>query len=480
MSQLRKHPEAREAYRKHMAFAAALHGMAKAWEPEHEREVPEPVVIEPFRWQPWVAAAALIAMLAVAAVFVLGRRGPPANVTAGSGGSWAYVSGGIGSDGEFRPGTSLRVDRGSVELVTRQRTRAVVEAPALVTMDTAQQVSLANGNAWFEGEQDTPLTVVTGLLRAVSSGARFGVAITTAGHRLQVKAGELRVTPAFPGAPTIILGSGQAATVDDSGRWTSDLMDAGLFLDRLPRQATYIHWSFDEAKTGVFPASGHGMGEDPIKVTGTDLQAAAPRLVAGAFGRGLDLTGGDVFAESRFAGISGGGPRTVALWIKGSPIIRRTTPNRAEYTPSVVQWGDESIDGGSWTFRAHCATGIIGSQWGRGGLLTAGKIGTRSVLDEQWHHIVSVFTGEVNELGEADVRHYIDGQRVPTTNPVMRDRIDTRIGTSPETRLRVAWDPRSSTANVPVMVDELFIVRGALSDAQIKTLWQENRIAEGE
>ena len=31
MNQLRKHPEVREAYRKHMAFAAALHGMAKAW-----------------------------------------------------------------------------------------------------------------------------------------------------------------------------------------------------------------------------------------------------------------------------------------------------------------------------------------------------------------------------------------------------------------------------------------------------------------
>ena len=31
--------------------------------------------------------------------------------------------------------------------------------------------------------------------------------------------------------------------------------------------------------------------------------------------------------------------------------------------------------------------------------------------------------------------------------------------------------------NVPVMVDELFIIRSALSDAQIKNLFQENRFS---
>ena len=481
MSQLRQRPEIRGAYRKHMAFAAALHDMASAWIPEHEDE--HQSVIRPSRWRsisrkPWFAAAAVVTLLAVAsAVFVFTRRTPVASVTAGAEASWEYASGGIGRDGEFQAGTRLQVDHGSVEVVTRQRTRVVVEGPAQLSMDAPEKVGLSSGSAWFEASTgDETLTVTSERLQAVSKGARFGVAITSGGHRIQVKAGELRVTPAFSRTSSVTLGPGDAGTLDDSGHWIPDSVEPDLFLDQLLHEVAYIHWSFDEESAGAFPATSHGMKSAPITMAGVNRQAVVPHLVTGAFGRGLDLTSGDAFGESDFAGISGGVPRSVALWVKGAPIVRRATPDGVEYTPSVVQWGDESRDGESWTFRAHCVGGIIGTQWGRNGLLTAGRIGTMSVLDGQWHHIASVFTGNHNSKGEAEVRHYIDGQLVPTTTAILSDRIDTRVGTRPSTRMRVACDPRMPGENVPVMVDELFIVRGALTDAQVKTLWKENKL----
>jgi hypothetical protein len=371
------------------------------------------------------------------------------------------------------------VNGGSVQVVTRQRTRVIVEGPAQLSMDSPGHMNLSSGSGWFETSANDTITVSTGRMQMVSTGAQFGVAITANGQRIQVKSGTLRVTPDLPGATPITLAAGQAGTLDDSGRWITDPVDPGLFLNQLTQELSYIHWSFDAENSSSFPATSRGMDAAAIKLAGVRRQAVVPHLTTGAFGSGLDLTGGDAFGESDFAGISGGGPRSVALWVKGAPIVRRSTPDGAEYTPSVVQWGDGSIDGGSWTFRAHCVGGIIGTQWGKGGLLTAGPIGSMSVLDGQWHHIASVFTGQVNAEGEAEVRHYIDGERVPTTTFVMGDPIDTRVGFSPATRLRVACDPRMPGANVPVMIDELFIVRGALTDTQVKHLREENRLVPG-
>ena len=484
MSQLRENPEVRRAYREHMALAAGLHGLAEAWAPEHE----DPAPLTPIpAWQRLsrktiMAAAALLALLAVATSFLVIRAGrlPPASVTAGAETVWEYSSGGIGPNGEFMPGTRLLVDRGSVEIVTRAETRIFVEGPATLEISDPTRVNISNGKAWFEsraGGKD--LTVVTERLRANGSGARFGVAVSTARDRIQVESGQLQVESKQPGIPATTLGPGQAASADLVGRSTRLPVDPGLFLENLPKETAFIHWSFDEEKAGTFPATSQGLDSAAIRVSGFKGETIAPRLTPGAFGSGLDLTAADAFAESDFPGISGSGPRTVALWIKGRPIARRATDTFINYTPSVVMWGDDSIEGGSWTLRAHCITGIIGTQWGTNGFITAGKIGSQNVLDGQWHHIACVFTGEVTATGEVEVRHFIDGERAVTTWATMGVGVDTQVGSKPSTRLRLAFDGKMSggPGNVPVMVDELFIIRSALSDAQIKNLFQENRFS---
>lgn len=486
MSQLRESAEARRAYREHMAFATALHGSAEAWIPAEGLE--EAVYqVPPSRWQRFprrtvFAAAAVVALLAVAVSIIAFRssRLPPARVIAGAEALWEFSSGGIGPDGEFLPGTRVLVDRGSVEIVTRSQNRMFVEGPTTLEISEPGRVSISSGKAWFEtAGTEKDFTVVTDRLRANGTGTRFGVAVSTGGDRIQVEAGELHVESKLPGIPATTLGPGQAASSDLVGRSKPVPVDPGLFLDDLPKETAFIHWSFDEEMSGAFPSSGQGINPAAIRVAGVQGKKVAARPTAGVFGQGLDLTAGDAFGESGFPGISGSGPRTVALWIKGRPMPRRANAKLIEYTPSVVMWGDEAIDGGSWTFRAHCITGIIGTQWGSNGFLTAGKIGSMSILDGQWHHIACVFTGEVTESGEVEIRHYIDGKRVFTTWATMGVGVDTRVGSDPATRLRIACDSQmpGGPGNVPVMVDELFVIRGALSDAQIKTLCLENRFS---
>ncbi|MCW1886340.1 LamG domain-containing protein [Luteolibacter flavescens] len=489
MEQLRENAEARRAYRKHMSFATLMHWTAEASIPEDGQD-DRSVVVFPRRTsgasrRVIYAAAAMVALLAVAGSLIFWHAGkqPPAQVIAGGNARWHYSSGGIGAEGEFLPGTRLVVEQGNLEIVTRKRTRIVVEGPATLEISDPRQVSVSSGKAWFEmGAEDRDLTVMTERLRARTSATRFGVAVSTGSDRIQVESGEVLLEPRLPGISPVTLRSGEAAITDLVGRSKLTPADPGLFVAELQSEPAYIHWSFDQESGGAFPATGRGMQTVPLTVRDLDGRAVMPRQAEGAFGAGLDLTDGKSFAESAFAGISGGGPRTVAVWVKGWPIERRSTADAVDYTPSVVMWGDESIEGGSWTLRAHCVSGIIGTQWGTTGFLTAGKIGTRRVLDGEWHHIACVFTGEVSETGMVKVAHYIDGEPVPITWATLGAGVDTRAGGGPATRLRVACDSMmpGGPGNVPVMVDELFIIRGALSDEQVKILYQENRFVPGD
>ena len=253
MSQLRESPEARRAYREHMAFATALHGSAEAWIPAQGLEEGSAFRASPSLWErlprrPMLAAAAVLALLAIAAGIIAFRssRLPPAKVIAGADARWEYTNGGIGKDGEFLPGTRLLVDRGSVEIATRSGNRIFVEGPATLEITDPTRVSLSSGKAWFEApDGEASFTVSTERLRTNGAGARFGVAVSTAGDRIQVESGNLHVESKLPGIPATTLGPGQAATSDLVGRSKPAPVDPGLFLEELPKETAYIHWTFD-------------------------------------------------------------------------------------------------------------------------------------------------------------------------------------------------------------------------------------------
>ncbi|WP_193211399.1 FecR domain-containing protein [Luteolibacter marinus] len=484
MDLLRHDPEVREAYcLDHMVLAHGLHELAEFWGSEREQPGVEPV--EERRRRSWrtsfFAAAALVALLAVAGslITIHSRRLPPSTVTAGVQSAWRFESGGLGEDGSFLPSTRVQVEHGTVEIMTRHRSRMVVEGPAIIEIHNPVLVSLLRGKGWFDvAEDDIGFTVLTERARVVDLGTRFGVASSRASDRVQVDSGKVRVESRFPGVPSRELGVGEAAETDPVGRSKPVPFDGGVFLRELPRKLVAIHWSFDETTDGAFPSSAEGLDPEPVEVLGLDGKVVKPRLEKGRFGEALDLTEPGRYGKSRFPGISGSGARTIAFWFRGSPIVRRQNVRRESYTPPIVLWGDPSVEGGYWSLRAHCVGGIIGTQWGWDGYKTGGVIGSRDIHDGGWHHLASVFTGMHDKDGSPEVIHYIDGEPMKTTGAILATGINTLSGDDGAGGLRLAFDPYRNTgaATVPVSLDELYVVRAALDAEQIGVLFRENRL----
>lgn len=483
MGLLRHHREVRHAYLEHMAVSTGLHDLAAAWIPDHEEPAPETWEVRERRIlrRSFMAAAALVTLAAIIGSFIAIRNHlrPPASAVAGNSTVWKFQNGGIGGSGEFLPATQVVVTHGTLELTNRNQTRMLLEGPAVFEIHNPLQTSISSGKGWFEvSPKDKRFTVHTEHLRVIDLGTRFGIAASAANDRVQVESGRVRIESRFPGIATMELKSGQAAGADLVGRCTAAPYDPALFLHHLPRQAVAIHWTFDQEIDGGFPSSAYGFSPESVRVVGFGSGPAKPRIVPGRFGSALDLSAGDTFAESDFPGIAGSGPRTVALWLKTKPIKRRAMVGAVDYTPPVLIWGDAVKPGSIWSFRVHCTSGIIGTQWGGNGWITAGKIGSRNIHDGQWHHFASVFTGQVDDSGKIEIRHYIDGQRVTTTQAILDVGIDTRTGTNPSGKLRLAYDAdfAAGPANVPVVIDELLIIRAALDDAGIDTIFRDNRI----
>lgn len=482
MDLLRHSAAARQDYIKHMALAASLCDIAAACMPDQEKpaETHESHQRRSLR-RSFLAAAAVVAMMAVAGSFIAIRHQlrPRVSVEQGVVTDWRFSSGGIDADGDFQPGTQVVVSHGTLQLTTRNQTRILLEGPAVFEIHNPLQTTLTSGKGWFDvSEKDRRFTVLTDRLRVIDLGTRFGVAAAAGSDRVQVESGEVRLASRHPGIAPMTLKSGQAAIANPVGRSAPAEYDPALFLNRLPTQVMAIHWSFDEEEDEGFPATAYGLDAHPIRVSSFGGEAAISRVVPGKFGTALDLTDARLFAESDYPGITGSSPRTVAFWIKTRPIPRRETSHGTAYTPPVILWGDSDEPGGIWSVRAHCASGIIGTQWGNRGWVTAGRTGSMILHDLQWHHIASVFTGRTLADGSSEIRHYIDGRRVETTQAVPDERVDTRIETSPSGKLRLAYDPSFSSGprNVPVVLDELHIIRAAIDDAGIESLFRENRL----
>lgn len=483
MDLLRAKPEIRAAYHEHMALATGLHELAEACMTEGRGTHPATFGNRGrwFRSKPFLAAAAGIALIAtLGGVLVLTRQShTPASVAAGAGTVWEFEDGGIGEDGNFLPATRIAVDQGTLQVMTRDKTKILLEGPAVLEIHDPLRVSLSMGKAWFEvAGKEQGFTAMTSQLK-VARGTRFGISATGGADRVEVDSGLARLESRFPGVDPLELRPGQAADADLAGRIALVGKDPGLFQRSLPKETRAIHWSFDKQGANGFPSTSTGYDSFPLRITGLGSSPPSAKTVPGRFGSALDFTAGDSFGESDFPGISGSGPRTVAIWVRGHPIERRKTPDFEEYTPSTVAWGDESVPGGLWSLRAHCISGVIGTQWGRGSFITAGVIGSQDVLDGKWHHIAAVYDGGVGARNAGEfVRHYIDGRRVKVTYAELGGGVDTRGG-GPASNLKLAfdWNIPGKPGNVPVMVDELHVVRAALSDEQIDILFRENRIA---
>ena len=161
--------------------------------------------------------------------------------------------------------------------------------------------------------------------------------------------------------------------------------DKPITLDTDPHLAGW--WKLDES-------SGKTAGDSSKYQRKGTLQgdlSFKKNSAAGKIEKALKLDGNDDYLEiTKYKGVTGMRPRTVAAWIK-------TTTSRGE----IISWGS-NVFGKMWTF------GFVRGRVGiapKGGYLYIND----AVHDDAWHHVAAVMTeAELPNLHD-DVKLYKDG-----------------------------------------------------------------------
>jgi len=214
--------------------------------------------------------------------------------------------------------------------------------------------------------------------------------------------------------------------------------DQPVTLDTDPNLASW--WKFDDTsgKTAA-DSSRHGR-KGALK---GDL-SFDKNSVAGKTGKALKLDGGDDYIEiTKYKGVTGTRPRTVAAWIK-------TTSSRGE----IISWGTEDY-GKMW--RYCFIRGRLGVT-PHGGYYYIND----AVHDDKWHHVaVVVVEAELPNLHD-DVRLYKDGTLAEIHDIGLLDLWPLETGNKLDVRIGRQFKG---------LLDDVRIYDRALSEDEIKTLF---------
>jgi hypothetical protein len=473
-------PEARRRYREHMAFASALHAEARAVG-EIEGCVPG-APVEPRERRVFarsvLAAAAVLALLAGVATWITVPRPDPARVVAGPAASWHFVAGGIDPGGRLIPGSRVVVAAGMVEMVSRTGTRVVLEAPSDFQWKGPLAGELRDGQAWFAvARGDEGFKVRVGALDVTDLGTEFGLRFRPGGDEVHVGLGRVRVESIFDPKLAVELHAGEAVVAGPTGRTRGIPCRAEEFARQLYDRVPMIRWSFDGSDGARMPAGASGVTAEPISILDEGGAVREPVLVEGRFGRALDLGASGFGARSGFEGFAGGVPRTVAVWVKGGPLPHRIDEATGrDMHPSILRWGRNGSEGGKWQLAVFPEGDGMVTQWGSSWVGSAMPAGV-SALDHRWHHLAAVFTGRYGDDGVPEIVHYLDGRRLRQADALALVPVNTITNHAHSRSLSLGLQERPSDLDHPVpaiAVDELVIIRHALDDGQVRTLFETN------
>ncbi|MEI7956167.1 MAG: FecR family protein, partial [Verrucomicrobiota bacterium] len=271
-----------------------------------------------------LSAAAALILLAAAHHFIVFAR-PESVRYRLTPGSVCEVSHAVAGKGEPpMPGTlgigsRAVLTQGTAELCFACGIRAVVRAPADLTLHAKQQLDLDRGVAWFhvppsaaDFRVQTPEMVICDL------GTEFGIrAQPNQADEIHVMKGNVEVHTRRESSTVETLRQGEARAVGSTGRMQMIGVEPDHFLTRLASTIPYLHWSFNGdpsaciAADGSHPAAACAMSEligqgDPAAFASTP----------GRFGVALHATGIFADAKTAWTGISGKAPRTIAHWLK--------------------------------------------------------------------------------------------------------------------------------------------------------------------
>ncbi len=458
MDLMRHSPEVRAAYLDHMGQGSALHEMARGWGGMHEREIEarQPRAGR-LLLRSTLAAAALLALLAVVGSLIFPAPRVPDEVVAGPDTEWRFSSGGMDEHGMLLENSRFLLSKGSLRIRTGSGTRMLVEGPADFSLIDRLNGELRHGRAWFDvADGDEGFTVTMPRLKVRDLGTRFGLIAGAEIGQVHVAEGEVEVSSSFGSMPVRVLRAGQAVAADEVGRTSDiDFEDHG-FLKELPSAPPSWHWSFDD--TPGF--------EDRYRIA----TEGDPRLVEGRFGRAWDLSSGGGISD--FAGIEGQAPRTISVWLRGRAAPPATDAAGRNVQATLVGWGRYSFDGTKWELAVSPDGSAFGIQWG--GSWALAEVG--ELLDGSWHHLVAVYDGGEHAGGQPRIRLYLDAEALATTKVHIEGPVNTQTGRVRRMMVgRHDW-PGYPERQLPWQLDELWVVKSALGEQQVRTLHEENRL----
>jgi WD40 repeat protein len=172
----------------------------------------------------------------------------------------------------------------------------------------------------------------------------------------------------------------------------------------------------------------------------------------GVAGQAFDFNGTDAYVQiPNNANLNPGASFSVEFWVKANP-------SQPEALFNVLDKSHGSLPGDTtgWTFQGNSATGELSFIIGAGGGFSGASTGV-SILDNQWHHIASVYTGN-------SIQMYLDGvlkSMTPLTAPPANN---TR-------GLYFSKTFRGDTRRYKGLLDEVAIYDRALSPGEVKARW---------
>jgi hypothetical protein len=430
MGRLNRSRAARQLYLDYFKDSAILREIAKTLDAQGKMPVAVDALASRRAFRRSVMAAAAIVILSglIAAMIQIGKPRPPVVSSAAVAGTQWTVDGVARNANEeewtLRPGTTLRVDSGSVRLEQESGTAMVIQGPAELAFPSLDQPQLRSGWLWIDAGADGAAIAVhaPGLL-VRDIGTRFGVRVPQEGPvEVHLIEGRVQVLAADGGR---LLGdfrtAGKAHTVTAEGK----VEEAPLASDPFPampgllvKPANYRTTLLSQSPAGYWPldeASGGDLGNEIVRssvgIPGQAVRGGEPGVELPAGGGGFPPGNRSVYLDgspdrSAVVGLDGlhGVSRregAVSFWIR-----RPVGATRRDETLWLAGLGDEESLAPT---RAILQTRITAV--GRvvfeieNGDADVYLSSSRSVADGRWHQVTASW-------GPSSVDLYVDGQLI--------------------------------------------------------------------
>ncbi|GAA5497052.1 hypothetical protein Rhal01_03240 [Rubritalea halochordaticola] len=389
----------------------------------------------------------------------------------------------------MKMGSRMVVTQGTVELKFESGVRAVISAPADMTLLSGSVLQMPEGRAWFDVPREAiGFKVLTKEMEVVDLGTTFGVVSDpSSGDEVHVFQGKVRVSTLAGEKAIQELSVGEAVLANPRGELSKIEDQEGSFLTELPQALPHVHFSFDQED--------EFMSDDTL--TGVDdlsyqCHGARPQLREGVFGKALQLNGQDNFLETNWRGVMGDKPRSVLFWIRMPEARKGRDVEQGSHT--IVGWGMqrsgstmENKFNNKWTIHLDYSPNrypMLNISFGGFWYYFPGVV----LDDDQWHHVAVIYTGESDEKGLPVLKLYLDGVAVPITDSnvtsweklldaqgrVMVKTLEKSPMSVGARLSREADESYHQEGFLRAGIDELYVVEGVVDEETVLSLMKQN------